>query len=431
MNEFLNIPAADDLIKSGLYKIDHKTNTTLEPDRTIYYDLDIIPKRLIDKNQLKTSLKKENMKFEAIIRTRNSYANNPSWIVFASNKNGVYRFRYNDASDLHYKQGPSKDLYTAISNAECFGYFECKTVKNVKELKSKIEDIDFDNKDITYPKFESKKTKKRFTESERSITWLGISDPTGAYRNIIASMKGQITDGIGEGSDRESAIFRYYYADCAYVHAEYEDNEIGLTCSPDFLPEISRCIWRIAQIERNDNNTTNKNIIYKYLNDATWKQICILQGAIKKIIDFYQKHEQSDIEAMREAGQFIPGDKRSKEKVRIVQAKNEAAMKAKEEKFQNDFNSIIPEAKDKMRAEDAWFKAKNDKINKGFVPENRMLFYLNLQLKKITDKEKAKRRCVAFYNELLKHDDNSKNFEEVLNKIKTLISFFIKEGDNK
>ena len=39
------------------------------------------------------------------------------------------------------------------------------------------------------------------------------------YAGIISAVTGQIYDGIGEGSGRESAIFRHYYEGLAGTHA--------------------------------------------------------------------------------------------------------------------------------------------------------------------------------------------------------------------
>lgn len=170
MNNFSNIPAKDDIEKSGLYKVDHRTNTMLEPDRTVYYNLETVPENLIDKAQLKKSLKAEDLKFEAIIRTRNSYGGNPNYIVFGSDKDGVYRFRYNDASDLHYKNGPEVDLNTAISKAECFGYFESKKVfGRIKE------DTGYAHLYNQYEEFYDKMVKGLDTGKETEATLFGTT----------------------------------------------------------------------------------------------------------------------------------------------------------------------------------------------------------------------------------------------------------------
>jgi hypothetical protein len=53
-----------------------------------------------------------------------------------------------------------------------------------------------------------------------------------------------------------------------------------------------------------------------------------------------------------------------------------------------------------MRAEDAWKRTFNK------LPRLQNLYYqMELQLDKITDLNKAKRRIVAFYQEALKHPD--------------------------
>ena len=47
------------------------------------------------------------------------------------------------------------------------------------------------------------------------------------------------------------------------------------------VTQLVRCIWRIAQIERQDNGQSdNKNITYAYLNDAPWSAICKLNGKL-------------------------------------------------------------------------------------------------------------------------------------------------------
>lgn len=404
MHNFSNIPAKDNIVKSGLYKIDHKTTTNLEPDRTVYYNIDDIPEQIINKNQLKNSLKKEKLSFEAIIRTRNTINLNPNWIVFASNKNDeVYRFRYNDESDLHYKNGPEKDLYTAISKAECFGYFEMKDIKksnnNLKVIKETVSDnySAYERLNDEYTRFvgkivdlldgeNSEEPVKLFGNTYKVITYgsdaddfyillkngdevakgtfdnifnyvkslekevdvryqlekafadddpacyienkksnknsLNESFDSGLYSSnmpkiftgvktsdemygILNAVRAQASDGIGEGSGRESAIFRHYYEYLSYIHYGSENDELYIQCEAEDLNQIIRCIFRIAQIERNDEGVRDKNMYYDYL-DASWTSVCKLTGALRKLAaeadactdhysysDFYKKHAKN------------------------------------------------------------------------------------------------------------------------------------------
>lgn len=49
------------------------------------------------------------------------------------------------------------------------------------------------------------------TESSNNGYYTGLLYGDGTYAQIISSALAQITDGIGEGGDRTSAIFRYYF----------------------------------------------------------------------------------------------------------------------------------------------------------------------------------------------------------------------------
>ena len=95
-------------------------------------------------------------------------------------------------------------------------------------------------------------------------------------------------------------------------------------------------------------------------------------------------------------------DKEAKEAAeKKAKEEAEAAEKARFDQKQADITANIhPDAKDIMRAEDAWKRTFN---KTGRLQD--LYYQMQRQLDKITDIEKAKRRIVAFYQEALKHSD--------------------------
>lgn len=231
-----------------------------------------------------------------------------------------------------------------------------------------------------------------------------------AYSNIISSFVGQIWDGIGEGDGREGRIFNYYYKELDYVRSGCINGEFVIYVDPYALDQLIRGIWRVAQIERSDNGSTDKNIYYDYL-DANWSDICKLQGALNAIAKKWsqdpsnfknepwsdEKKAANDAriaKAKADAEAKAAAEKKAKEEA-------EAAEKARFDQKQADIAiNIHPDAKDVMRAEDAWKRT----FNKPGRLQN-LYYQMQRQLDKITDIEKAKRRIVAFYQEALKHPE--------------------------
>ena len=281
------------------------------------------------------------------------------------------------------------------------------------------------------------------------IVWTGLADRD-SFQNIISSVAGQITDGIGEGSGKTSHIFAYYFQHLIPVSWTSNNGEFGITglMEYDDLDSLITCIWRIAKIERQDKQISEdaKDRYYKYL-DADWKSICTLQGALKKISTFYKNNSYPDIIEMDKNGEKVPGEPWSAaDKARAdarqaaydakVQADADAKAKAdadaaaakakaKADMITNVSTNIKPDTKDKKRAEDAWNAVSASYFNKYHdldnVPRGH-LAKLDLQLNKIEDPEKYKRRVIAFYQELLKHenDDNTASYKLNFNKTKDL-----------
>ena len=234
-----------------------------------------------------------------------------------------------------------------------------------------------------------------------------------AYSSIISSFVGQIWDGIGEGSGRESRIFNYYYKEVDFVRSGSINGEFVVYAPAEALDQIIRGIWCVAQIERSDNGSTNKNIYYDYL-DADWSDICKLQGALTAIA---KRYNQSILSPSSFKNEPWSDEKKAANDARIAKAKAdkeakeaaekkakeeaEAAEKARFDQKQADITANIhPDAKDIMRAEDAWKRTFN---KTGRLQD--LYYQMQRQLDKITDIEKAKRRIVAFYQEALKHSD--------------------------
>lgn len=258
-------------------------------------------------------------------------------------------------------------------------------------------------------------------ETEKVYTGLAYKEE---YVNIINSVPGQISDGIGEGFERTSAIFRHYFECISYIRCENINGEFVIDAYHSDLPTIVNCIWRIAKIEREDNgNVDNKNIYYYYL-DANWSDICKLQGSLNKIIKAGSQTEPWSDEA------HAASDERIAKAQAAAEAKKAAEQKAKEDaeraaaekkaaKVANVTSSVTPDAKDLMRAESAWPHVSNNARD--------FLAKLQKQLKLIKDPAKEKRRIVAFYNELLTHE-GAKDFDYVKKEIEDLMNY-LKESE--
>src|SRR5574344_132231 len=239
-----------------------------------------------------------------------------------------------------------------------------------------------------------------------------------AYTNIISSFVGQIWDGIGESDSREGRIFNYYYKELDYVRSGIINGEFVIYIDPYALDQLIRGIWRVAQIERNDNGSTNKNIYYDYL-DADWSDICKLQGTLKSISKRWSqdpsnfKNEPWSDEKKAENDARIAKAKVNEETRKAAEKKaREEAEAKKEADFNTKINTIVPDAKDIKRAKDAWFRSNNS--------VSKLYSALESQLNRIEDIDKAKRRIIAFYNEALKHSE-SNDFNRVITWFKDLI----------
>lgn len=248
-----------------------------------------------------------------------------------------------------------------------------------------------------------------------------------AYSNIISSFVGQIWDGIGEGDGREGRVFNYYYKDLDFVRSGGINGEFIIYAPAEALDQLTRGIWRVAQIERNDNGSTDRNIYYDYL-DANWSDICKLQGALTAISKRYNqdpsnfKNEPWSAEKKAANDARIAKAKADKEAREAAEKKAkeeaEAAEKARFDQKQADIAANIhPDAKDIMRASNAWKRTFN---KTGRLQD--LYYQMQRQLDKITDLDKAKRRIVAFYQEALKHPEADsyeywiKRFKEKMNR---------------
>ncbi|MCF0126062.1 MAG: hypothetical protein HUJ68_09990 [Clostridia bacterium] len=226
------------------------------------------------------------------------------------------------------------------------------------------------------------------------------------YASIISSVNGQIWDGIGESDSREGKIFNYYYKCLTGVSTTSENDEL-VVWIPTFADDVEiliRCIWRIAQIERNYKGTKNKNMYYYYLN-ADWKSICALQAALNKAPDTKPwTQEEHDKVMGRVAARQAAAEAKAAAEKKEAEEKAAKAKADKEAKVARVQNSIKPDAKDIMRAETAWKRADGDAWKYDQL--------LDQQLNKITEPGKAERRIVAFYEEFLNHADEVKNFDD-------------------
>lgn len=239
-----------------------------------------------------------------------------------------------------------------------------------------------------------------------------------AYSNIISSFVGQIWDGIGEGDGRESRIFNYYYKELDYVRSGCINGEFVIYVEPYALEQLIRGIWRVAQIERSDNGSTDKNIYYDYL-DADWSDICKLQGTLNSVAKRWNqdpsnfKNEPWSDEKKAENDARIAKAKADEETRKAAEKKaREEAEAKKEADFNTKINTIVPDAKDIKRAKDAWFRSNNS--------VSKLYSALKLQLNRIEDIDKAKRRIIAFYNEALMHP-KSNDFSSAITWFKDLI----------
>lgn len=239
-----------------------------------------------------------------------------------------------------------------------------------------------------------------------------------AYANIISSFVGQIWDGIGESDSREGRIFNYYYKALDYVRSGVINGEFVIYADLYDLDQLIRGIWRIAQIERNDEGATDKNMYYDYL-DANWSDICKLQGTLKSISKRWSqdpsnfKNEPWSDEKKAENDARIAKAKADAEAKKAAEQKAKEEVEAKKEAdFNTKINTIVPDAKDIKRAKDAWLRS-NNSISK-------LYWALKSQLNRIEDIDKAKRRIIAFYNEALNHP-KSNDFNNVITWFKDLI----------
>lgn len=240
---------------------------------------------------------------------------------------------------------------------------------------------------------------ERVYDGPTDKVYTGLAD-NGAYHNIISSVRGQIYDGIGEGSGREGRIFNYYFKsliDDYDVDSTSENGEFVVTgnCIADYdgIELLTNCIWRIASIERKDIGTNDKNINYDYLRGANWSDICKLCGALTNI---RKKDEKTEPWSDEKKAKY-EAIKKAEEEKRI--AEEEAKKKAEEEQKQKELdakNETIKimetyptDAKDKKRAKDALSRS-----SEWFIHYYKLLAR---QLDKITDVAKWNRRIAAFY----------------------------------
>ncbi len=271
---------------------------------------------------------------------------------------------------------------------------------------------------------------KALNESGHGDTYYtGLLYKNGEYAEIVSSAIAQITDGIGEGSDRTAGIFRYYFRDLVNEVDTFDENgELVITCPTYCLRLLMNCIWRVASIEREDNGSKDRDIYYDYL-DGDWKDICKLNAAIKKIIDNgfntqpmteEQKQDRlNKIEIAKQKAEEKAKAAAEKAKIEAEKAEQERIAKEKEKKRQlNDkieaidskLSKITPDAKDMMRAKDAnsrYSKSFYDYFNKG----------LRAQLFKIKDDEKKKRRIAAFFKVAKENRNINDAYAELFDKL--------------
>lgn len=130
-------------------------------------------------------------------------------------------------------------------------------------------------------------TESKLKESSKDKVYTGLAYDGGSYTEIINSVVRQIWDGIGEGDGSEGRIFNYDYRNLDYVRSHSENGEFVVDIYLIDVEQLVRCIWHIAQIERNDKGWTDRDHYYCYLN-ANWKDVCELNAALKAAIDVNQ-----------------------------------------------------------------------------------------------------------------------------------------------
>jgi hypothetical protein len=233
--------------------------------------------------------------------------------------------------------------------------------------------------------------------------------------SIINSVAGQVTDGIGEGDSRESKIFAYYYQMLSTISAGCINDELVIKTTDWFdIENLVRCIWRIAQIERSDRRTSNKDIKYEYLDGATWKQICTLQGALQNVIKKQKNAPWTEEERQKALARRDASIAKAEAAAKAEEERLAAEAAAKEAADTEHINNVIShsvEDKDVKRATDAWNRTHS--LSKFFD-------VLLQQLNKIEDTAKAHRRTVAFYNEALNHV-NEPDYDRVMERFKSLM----------
>lgn len=232
--------------------------------------------------------------------------------------------------------------------------------------------------------------------------------------DIIDSFVGQIWDGIGEGDSRESKIFNYYYQELSGISSGCVNDELVVKSEyPIDVKNLIRGIWRVAQIERSDRGTNDKNINYEYLshgNGVSWREICTLQAALNndKTTPWTEEERQKAL-ARRDASIAKAEAAAKAEEERL--AAEAAAKEAADTEHINNVISHSVEDKDVKRATDAWNRTHS--LSKFFD-------VLLQQLNKIEDNAKAHRRTVAFYNEALNHV-NEPDYDRVMERFKSLM----------
>lgn len=254
-------------------------------------------------------------------------------------------------------------------------------------------------------------TDKELEEALYLYTGLAYNEE---YAGIISSVRGQIYDGIGEGSGREAAIFRHYFEPFATTHSLSKNGELviyndGFRFTSYEVEQLVRCIWRIAQIERKNNGKPDeKNISYDYLDGVSWSAICKLNGKLNAIAKEMDKgtfkNEPWTEEKAQENRDGIEAKKKATEEEK---ARKEAEEKDRKEQREIEFEKFIsshePDAKDRDRAYNAWQKTKDLKKSYGYYG-----YYdeFSNQRNLIKDDAKLIRRTIAFYDYLKNIYDN-------------------------
>lgn len=262
-----------------------------------------------------------------------------------------------------------------------------------------------------------RKTYEALAHQTEDVIYTGLS-ANGVYEPIISSVAGQIYDGIGEGDSRESKIFRHTYEGLGKVRAGEKNGELVIYISLYGLHNLIRCIWRIAQIERNDKGVSNRNMYYQYL-DADWKTICALQAVLNSIASGKKANEpwSAETKAKKDAQLAIAAAKEESERKAKKEAE-EAAKKEEESRIASFIEQHQPDAKDLKRAQDAWSRSQDCyKFKKEYYKQ----YY------KIEDFNKLIRRTVAFYNELLGHPDHDEDYDYVKSLFESKIASFMEK----